>query len=935
MKIMPMNEPAPHLSPCTEALISPSRRAFLRVGGFLLAAPAMLTGCGGRGGSGDQTPTTTCALAETDPVEGTPIYLADYEPPAYWIDEVELTIDIGPTVTRVQSRLTCRHNPEVGRQPLVLDGRELQTLFVAVDGQPRLVTDCTPDSTRLTLREVPEAFRLETIVHLDPAGNTSLAGLYPSTTGYFTQCEPEDFRRLTWFPDRPDVMSRYTVTLIAAAETLPLLLANGNLVAQGQFADGRHWATWRDPFRKPSYLFAAVAARLEVLRDHFVTRSGRTIALAVYVEPGKLDQCGYAMAALKKAMRWDEERFGLECDLDQYAIVAVSDFNMGAMENKGLNIFNTRYVLADPRTATDRDFMNIDRVVGHEYFHNWTGNRVTCRDWFQLTLKEGLTVFREQEFTADVLDPDTARITDVRALRAYQFPEDASPMAHPIRPASYVAIDNFYTPTIYDKGAEVVRMIQTLIGREAFGAGLTEYLRRHDGQAVTCEDFVAAMGEVSGFDFAPFMHWYDQAGTPRVTVSEAFDPQAGRYTLTITQANPLAPAGPPCLIPLRMTLFGADGAELPGSDQTLLLRESRQRFSFEGLSAQPIPSLLRGFSAPVSLDFPYSSEQLVLLLNGESDPFAAWEAGQRLVTAILLAATAAIAAGNEPRWPEDYFVVVGQLLAQRETRGAALIAECLTLPDEASLTQAITGVVDPDALHLAWTGFSQALAARLQADWWATYEQLAPQGPYRFDPSEMGRRALRNRCLAYLAELETEPARAAAWSQFQDADNMTDQYAALAVLTDHVGPQREVALAAFYDQWRSEALVIDKWFAVQAKSRLPDTLTRVEELTRHPDFDYANPNRALSVLHTFGNNLVRFHAADGGGYDFLGEQIAVIDGINSSSSAYLARAFDSWRRYDAGRQAHCQRVLEGLRDRPGLSKALLEVVTTLLEGGPA
>jgi len=878
---------------------------------------------------------TTCVLADGDAAEDAPVYLADYEPPAYWIDEIELTIDIGPTLTRVQSRLSCRRNPEVDPQPLVLAGRKLQTLYVAVDGQPRLVSDCTTDSTRLQLREVPDAFLLETIVHIDPARNTSLAGLYPSTTGYFTQCEAEDFRRLTWFLDRPDVMARYTVTLIAHAGTLPLLLANGNLLAQGQLAQGRHWATWRDPFRKPSYLFAAVAARLEVLRDSFVTMSGRTIALAVYVEPGKLDQCGYAMAALKKAMRWDEERFGLECDLDQYAIVAVSDFSMGAMENKGLNIFNTKYVLANPRTATDQDFMLVDRVVGHEYFHNWTGNRVTCRDWFQLTLKEGLTTFREQEFAADVLEPLTARIGAVRYLRTYQFPEDASPMAHPIRPASYVAIDNFYTATVYDKGAEVVRLIQTLIGREAFAAGLTEYLRRHDGQAVTCEDFVAAMGAVSGFDFRPFMRWYEQAGTPGVRVSEAFDPQAGCYTLTLTQSNPLAVDGQPCLIPIHATLFGADGRELPGTDQLLLLAEGTQSFSFSGLSGKPIPSLLRGFSAPVILDFAYDSDQLILLLNYESDPFAAWEAGQRLVTTILLRATAAIAAGDEPLWPDTYFEVVRQLLGKMETRGAALIAECLTPPDEASLTQAMSGVVDPDALHLACIGFSQAIAARLQADLWVTYDLLAPQGPYRSLPSDMGRRALRNRCLGYLVELESEPVLVAALAQFQGADNMTDQYAALAVLSQHACPQRETALATFYAQWRTEALVVDKWFAVQADSRLPDTLARVQELTRHPDFDYTNPNRALSLLRTFSRNLVHFHTADGGGYEFLGEQIAVIDAINTITSVKLARAFDSWRRYDAGRQAHCQRVLEGLRDWPDLSKALREVVTKLLERPPA
>ena len=908
---------------------SPTRREFLRFSGFLLAAPALLAGCGG--GDGAPAVTATChadnPTTDADPT----IYLADYEPPAFFIDEVELTIDIGSAMTRVQSRLACRRNPDVGPSALILDGRELRTLFVAVDGRPRALANCGQDSSRLTIPDVPDAFVLETIVHIDPAANTSLAGLYPSATGYFTQCEAEDFRRITWFPDRPDVMSRYTVTLIADAATRPLLLANGNLVAQGRLANQRHWATWRDPFKKPCYLFAAVAARLEALHDRFVTMSGRTIALTVYVEPGKLDQCGYAMAALKKAMRWDEERYGLECDLDQYTIVAVSDFNMGAMENKGLNIFNTRYVLADPRTATDADFANIDRVIAHEYFHNWTGNRVTCRDWFQLTLKEGLTVFREQEFAADVLDPTTTRIAYVRALRSHQFPEDASPMAHPIRPASYITIDNFYTATVYEKGAEVVRMIQTLIGRPAFEAGLAEYFRRHDGQAVTCEDFVAAMGAVSGFDFGLFLRWYDQAGTPRVTVSEAFDPQAGRYTLTLTQANPLAKEGQACLLPIRALLWAEDGTALPGTDQTLLLAAPSQSFRFDGLSSKPTPSLLRGFSAPAILDFAYRPEQLLLLLNHESDPFAAWEAGQRLMTDLLLQATAAIAAGEAPDWPDSYFAVVRQLLGQQEARGAALIAECLTLPSEASLTQAVTGLVDADALHAARAGLSRATAERLGGEFWNSYDALAPQGPYRFNSPEMGRRALRNLCLRYLLDAESEQAFIRALAQFEEADNMTDQYAALVALTDHACPQRETALEAFYEQWREEALVIDKWFAVQAASRLEDTLARVQELTQHADFDYANPNRALSLLHTFGANLARFHAADGSGYEFLGEQIAFIDGVNASSSSYLARAFDSWRKYDAGRQAHSQRVLEGLRSRPGISKALSEVVTKLLD----
>ncbi|MCL2887260.1 MAG: aminopeptidase N, partial [Betaproteobacteria bacterium] len=574
------------------------------------------------------------------------IYLKDYTPPAWLIDSVDLDFDLG-AVTTVTATLALRRNPAVAAQPLALDGEELETLAVLLDGQPAAF-ELTP--TTLPLSDLPECCTLQTVVRIAPDKNTRLSGLYRSRDGYFTQCEAEGFRRITWFLDRPDVMSIYTVTLRAERKRFPVLLANGNPVAAGEGADGQHWATWRDPFRKPAYLFALVAGSLDVLRDVFRTASGREVQLAIYVEPGKLDQCAHAMAALKKSMRWDEERFGLECDLDHYMIVAVGDFNMGAMENKGLNIFNTKYVLARPDVATDTDFENIDRVVAHEYFHNWTGNRVTCRDWFQLSLKEGLTVFRDQEFGADLHHRQTARIREVRALRAAQFPEDAGPMAHPVRPSSYMEINNFYTATVYEKGAEVIRMMHTLLGRDAFRAGMDEYFRRHDGQAVTCEHFVAAMTAhapaEAGFDVTRFMRWYEQAGTPRVAVSGVWDGERRRYTLSCAQTNPRATDDAPCLIPLRVALFAADGSLLPGSERLLLLKETTQSFVFDDIAAPPVPSLLRDFSAPVVLDFNYTAEELTLLLAHETDPFTAWEAGQRLATRLILDATAAIAAGR-------------------------------------------------------------------------------------------------------------------------------------------------------------------------------------------------------------------------------------------------------------------------------------------------
>ena len=857
------------------------------------------------------------------------IHLKDYTPPAYLIDQVELDLDIRAGVTTVSASLTCRRNPAVASQPLVLDGDELETLSVSVDGRLLASDEYTLSATQLSIPVVPEQFTLQTVVRINPDANTRLAGLYRSRDGYFTQCEAQGFRRITWFEDRPDVMSTYTVTLHADKEALPILLANGNPLAHGDEADGRHWARWQDPFKKPCYLFAVVAGKLDGLFDTFSTASGRSVQLAIYVEPGKLDQCPHAMLALKKSMLWDEQRFGLECDLDHYMIVAVGDFNMGAMENKGLNIFNTKYVLARADVATDVDFENIDRVVAHEYFHNWTGNRVTCRDWFQLSLKEGLTVFRDQEFGADLHNHAIARIREVRGLRAGQFPEDAGPMAHPVRPASYVEINNFYTATVYEKGAEVVRMIQTLIGREAFRLGMDEYFRRHDGQAVTCDDFVAAMAAASGFDFTQFMRWYHQPGTPQVQAHGEYDGASQRYTLSFSQSNAKASDGNPYLIPIRVALFDGAGQELPGNNRTLLLTGATQSFSFDAIAAEPIPSLLRDFSAPVILDFGYSPEQLTNLLAHESDHFNAWEAGQRLASRLILDATAAIAGNQAPVWPQGFVDAARRLLGQHEERGAAFVAEALTLPGEATLAEAMDEV-DPAALHAARNALRLHLAESLHAELAATYAALAPSGPYQPTAADAGRRALRNLCLGYLLELNTDEVRGLAWRQYQQADNMTDQFAALATLAQTDCPERTDALADFYQRWQHEALVVDKWLAVQSGSRLPDTLETVRRLTDHPAFDLGNPNKVYSLLRNFGANPVRFHAANGEGYAFLAEQIRLLDGRNPQVASRLARCFDRWKRFDAAHQAHSRKALESLRDHPGLSRDVSEIVTRAL-----
>jgi len=892
------------------------------------------------------------------------IYLKDYSAPAWLIDTIDLHVAIHDGYAEVRGTLACRRNVNSAAGTggdLLLDGEELALQELNIDGAALTSSCYTLADDMLTISSIngaplPDNFTLQTRVRIDPDRNTQLSGLYRSKDGYFTQCEAQGFRRISFFPDRPDVMARFTCTIEAERERFPQLLSNGNPVAGGTI-DGtpgktRHWARWEDPFAKPCYLFALVAAKLDALEDSFVTSSGRTVRLAVYVEPGKLDQCDHAMAALKKSMAWDEQRFGLEMDLDTYMIVAVGDFNMGAMENKGLNIFNTKYVLARSDTATDIDFQNIDRVVAHEYFHNWTGNRVTCRDWFQLSLKEGLTVFRDQEFGADTHSRSVTRIQEVRGLRIAQFPEDAGPMAHPIRPASYAEINNFYTATVYEKGAEVVRMINTLIGTDAFRRGMDLYFQRHDGQAVTCEDFVSAMQDASGVDLTLFRRWYARAGTPRLKAEGSYDAAAKRYTLTLTQSlaatayeKRLQDAGidseqGPLHIPVAIGLVLSDGSDALADKTTVLsLTAERQTFTFDNIPATPTASLLRDFSAPVQLDFEQSDAELAHLMAHDSDAFNRWEAVQRLASRILLAGVAA--RGQGMGWiPEAYIAAVNRVLDDGITHDAALAAEALMLPAEQVLAEDMAGagqIIDPEAIHLARLTLRRHLATRLRDKFESVWQALKSSSPYAPDVTQIGQRALRNLALGYLAESDTPYLNLSVMprlmQQVNDGGNMTDVIAALGTLANLDVPERVSALNSFYAHWQNEALVVDKWLQVQSTSRLPGTAARVRELMAHAAFDIKNPNKVYALVRAFcAANPRHFHAADGSGYRLAADVILELQAMNPQVASRIARAFDRWRQYDTERQGHARAALERIRDFDNLARDVAEVISNALRG---
>ena len=875
------------------------------------------------------------------------IYLKDYRPPEFLVDRVDLSFELQDEYTQVESRLELRRNPacQLDQPPLNLDGEQLQLQWVRLDGHELTPEQYQLETGALILPNPPPRFVLETCVRIRPQDNTALEGLYLSGGMYCTQCEAEGFRRITYFPDRPDVMARFSTVISADKQAYPVLLSNGNCVEQQELESGRHRVRWEDPFPKPCYLFALVAGDLRFQQDSYTTGSGRQVDLRIYVEPENIDKCAHAMRSLKNAMPWDEREYGREYDLDIYMIVAVNDFNMGAMENKGLNIFNAKFVLARPETATDRDFQGIEGVIAHEYFHNWTGNRITCRDWFQLSLKEGLTVFRDQEFSADMGSRGVKRIEDVRLLRAHQFAEDAGPMAHPVRPDAYMEINNFYTVTVYEKGAEVVRMQRNLLGPEVFRRATDLYFERHDGQAVTTDDFVKCMEDASGRDLTQFRRWYSQAGTPNIQVSAEYDPAQQRYTLHFTQSCPPTPGQPdkvPLHIPVTLGLLDRQGRGLPlqlagesepaGSERVLELRQARESFSFVGIQAPPVPSLLRGFSAPVKLEYAYADAELMFLMAHDQDPFNRWDAAHTLAQRTLLSLLKSYQTGSELAVSAGFVEAFRKALTD-QSADQALLTEVLSLPSESTLGDQLA-VVDVEGIHAVREWLKSRLARELQVELLAVYQANCSTAAYAIEAADIARRSLKNLALNTLMQLDDPAIRQLCVHQFETGTNMTDRMAALTALANCDCAERPQALAAFEAQWRTDPLVMDKWFAVQANSRLPGTLQAVKQLMLHPAFSLRNPNKVRSLVGVFCSaNLTGFHAADGSGYGFLADQVIALDRLNPQVAARMLRLMSRWRRYDAVRQGLIQAEFERVLAQPGLSRDVFEIASKSLGTG--
>lgn len=854
---------------------------------------------------------------QTAPAQPAVIRRGDYRRPDWLVPETHLGFALDPAATRVRARLSVTRNG-VHDRPLRLDGAGQSLVSVAVDG--RAVNDWRIEGEELVVPLAGDAHVVETEVEIAPESNTQLMGLYASGGILCTQCEAEGFRRITYFPDRPDVLSRYSVRMTADKARYPVLLANGDPVAEGDCGDGRHWAEWNDPFPKPSYLFALVAGDLAVNAGTFTTRSGREVRLGIWVRAADIAKTEHALHALKTSMAWDERVYGREYDLDVFNIVAVDDFNFGAMENKGLNIFNSRYILADPDTATDYDYDAIAAVVAHEYFHNWSGNRITCRDWFQLSLKEGFTVYRDQGFSADQGSAAVKRIEDVRGLRAAQFPEDSGPLAHPVRPESYLEISNFYTATIYNKGAELIRMMATILGPVKFRAATDLYFQRFDGTAATCEDFVLCMEEAGGIDLSQFRLWYSQAGTPRVSASLSHAPGSGRATLRLAQQVPATPGQPdkaPMLLPLRLRLFGGETGRPLGDEQLVLLRDPAETIVFEGIGERPVLSINRGFSAPVVIESDRSPAELAFLSAHDDDPFARYEAMQQLMLDTLVAGAIEGARADH----EAVVRAVANTLDNPDL-DPAFVAEAVLLPSESFIGDQLA-IVDPEAVFRAREALRRDLGRRLAERWRLAYAQ-APDGPYVYTPDAKGRRRLANVALGYIAAGGAADADTLAFRQFESADNMTDRQGALTVLAASGSDAREAALDIFYNRYADNPLVIDKWFQTQALSPRDDTGEQVAALARHPDFTLANPNRARALLGAFGVNQRAFNTPDGAGYRFLADQLIALDKLNPQTAAKLLPPLGRWRRFDAERAGRMRAELERIVATPGLSKDLFE-----------
>lgn len=855
------------------------------------------------------------------------IYLKDYTPPQYWIDSINLRFELGENETRVVSVMKVRRNTELdGPHILELDGEDLVLGDVLLNDKGISDSEFSVTKEALWIPDVPDEFTLQIETYLKPQQNTSLEGLYKSSGNFCTQCEAQGFRKITYYLDRPDVMAKFTTTIIADKTLYPVLLSNGNPVDESEVEGGKHSVTWEDPFKKPSYLFALVAGNLECIKDSFTTMSGRDIDCRIYVEAHNVDKCDHAMSSLKKSMQWDEETFGREYDLDIYMIVAVDDFNMGAMENKGLNVFNSKYVLARPDTATDTDFINIEAVIGHEYFHNWSGNRVTCRDWFQLTLKEGLTVFRDQQFTSDLNSATVKRIDDVNVLRTRQFAEDAGPMSHPIQPNSYVEINNFYTVTVYNKGAEIIRMIHTLLGKDNFRKGMDLYFERHDGEAATTEDFVKAMEDASSIDLVQFRRWYHQAGTPEIAVQYDYNAESSTLNLTVKQLSKIQ-SNQPFHIPLSLGLISADGSEVENSAQIFDITKEEQQLVFENISEGTAVSVLRNYSAPVKLDFQLTNQQLAFLMANDSDEFNRWNSAQQLGLNIMLE----LIENYQQKMPlvlDLFFIETFKKVLTDGSLDKALAARILALPSEDYLGQNLS-VIDVDAIHQVRAFCKRTLAYELMDEFVTVYKDNL-NNEYELTPAAMGQRSLKNICLSYLICSETDTAKSTATElavqQYKSANNMTDQISALRCLAHHTGEEGEQVLSDFYSRWENDSLVIDKWFTVQATATGTNAFQRIQDLLEHDAFDMKVPNRVRSLIGAFSqSNAVEFHNLAGQGYQFLADAVIHLNKTNPQIAARLLLPLIQWKNYDATRQMMMKTQLQRISETPNLAKDVFEI----------